>query len=78
MIPNDDLVLNQARRQKSFVGPSAKRIAQMKTSTPGENKVNIIQRAASMGNLDKKEEIVRVRSLVEVDDYDGKYKIKTT
>ena len=76
IMPNDDLVLNQARRQKSFVGPSAKRIAQMKT-TPGENKVNIIQRAASMGNLDKKEEIVRVRSLVEVDDYDGKYKIKT-
>ena len=69
VIPNDDLVLNQARRQKSFVGPSAKRIAQMKN--PGEIKVNI-QRASSMGNLDKKEEIVRVRSLVEVDDYDGK------
>ena len=71
VIPNDDLVLNQARRQKSFVGPSAKKIAQLKI--PGENKVNSIQRAASMGNLDKKEEIVRVRSLVEVDDYDGKY-----
>ena len=70
VIPNDDLVLNQARRQKSFVGPSAKKIAQLKI--PGENKVNSIQRAASMGNLDKKEEIVRVRSLVEVDDYDGK------
>ena len=74
VLPNDDLVLNQARRQKSFVGPSAKRIAQMQQKNPGENnvKVNSIQRASSMGNLDKKEEIVRVRSLVEVDDYDGK------
>merc|ERR1719225_863012 len=72
VLPNDDLVLNQARRQKSFVGPSAKRIAQMQQKNPGENnvKVNSIQRASSMGNLDKKEEIVRVRSLVEVDDYD--------
>ena len=74
VIPNDDLVLNQARRQKSFVGPSAKRIAQMQQKNPGENiKINSIQRASSMGNLDKKEEIVRVRSLVEVDDYDGKF-----
>ena len=71
ILPNDDLVLNQARRQKSFAGPSAKRIAQLKN--PGEKH---LQRASSMGNLgDKKEEIVRVRSLVEVDDYDGKCKI---
>ena len=28
VLPNDDLVLNQARRQKSFAGPSAKKIAQ--------------------------------------------------
>ncbi len=69
VIPNDDLVLNQARRQKSFAaGPSAKRIAQYKNT--GENKVQL-QRASSMGSLEKPEEIVRVRSLVEVDDYDG-------
>ena len=38
-----------------------------------ENKVNL-QRASSMGHLEKPEEkIIRVRSLVEVDDYDGKY-----
>ena len=72
VIPNDDLILNQARRQKSFAGPSAKKIAQLKL--PSENKINL-QRASSMGHLEKKEEIVRVRSLVEVDDYDGKIMI---
>ena len=70
VIPNDDLVLNQARRQKSFAGPSAKRIAHYKN--PGESRAVNLQRASSLGHLDKKEEIVRVRSLVEVDDYDGK------
>ena len=74
ILPNDDLVLNQARRQKSFAasnsGPAAKKINQLKNSA--ENKVNL-QRASSMGHLEKPEEkIVRVRSLVEVDDYDGK------
>ena len=73
VIPNDDLVLNQARRQKSFAGPSAKRIAHYKN--PGESRAVNLQRASSLGHLDKKEEIVRVRSLVEVDDYDGKYNI---
>ena len=72
VIPNDDLILNQARRQKSFAGPSAKKIAQLKNPAIVEtNRVNL-QRASSMSQLDKKEEIVRVRSLVEVDDYDGK------
>ena len=65
VIPNDDLILNQARRQKSFA--MAKKIAQLKTTTNPSN----LQRAASMGSLEKKEEIVRVRSLVEVEDYDG-------
>ena len=40
ILPNDDLVLNQARRQKSFAGPSAKKIAQLKIN-PSENKVNL-------------------------------------
>jgi hypothetical protein len=73
VIPNDDLVLNQARRQKSFAGPSAKKIAQLKY--PGDHqgsKVNL-QRASSMVNLVKNEDIVKVRSLVEVEDYDGNY-----
>ena len=75
ILPNDDLVLNQARRQKSFAvsnsGPAAKKINQLKNSA--ENKVNL-QRASSMGHLEKPEEkIIRVRSLVEVDDYDGNY-----
>ena len=74
IVPNDDLVLNQARRQKNFAapssGPAAKKINQLKNAT--ENKVNL-QRASSMGHLEKPEEkIIRVRSLVEVDDYDGK------
>ena len=71
ILPNDDLVLNQARRQKSFAGPSAKKIAQLKVSNDSV-KVNL-QRTASLGHLEKKEEIIRVRSLVEVDDYDGNY-----
>ena len=68
IVPNDDLVLNQARRQKSFAGPSAKKIAQLKPNSSN------LQRAASLANLEKKneEKIVRVRSLVEVEDYDGK------
>ena len=68
IVPNDDLVLNQARRQKSFAGPSAKKIAQLKPNSSN------LQRAASLANLEKKneEKIIRVRSLVEVEDYDGK------
>ena len=77
IVPNDDLVLNQARRQKSFAapssGPAAKKINQLKNAT--ENKVNL-QRASSMGHLEKPEEkIIRVRSLVEVDDYDGEFSV---
>ena len=64
----------QARRQKSFAGPMAKKIAQLKTSSANTNNNNTtnLTRRASMPNLDKSEEkIVRVRSLVEVEDYDG-------
>ena len=64
----------QARRQKSFAGPMAKKIAQLKTSSANNNNNNTtnLTRRASMPNLDKSEEkIVRVRSLVEVEDYDG-------
>ena len=64
----------QARRQKSFAGPMAKKIAQLKTSSANTNTSNTtnLTRRASMPNLDKSEEkIVRVRSLVEVEDYDG-------
>ena len=69
IVPNDDLVLNQARRQKSFAGPSAKKIAQLKPNSAGPSN---LQRAASLVNLEKNEEkIIRVRSLVEVEDYDG-------
>ena len=66
----------QARRQKSFAGPMAKKIAQLKSpsaniNTNNTNTTNLTRRA-SMPNLDKSEEkIVRVRSLVEVEDYDG-------
>ena len=54
----------------------AKKIAQLKSSsaninTNNNNTTNLTRRA-SMPNLDKSEEkIVRVRSLVEVEDYDG-------
>ena len=53
VIPNDDLVLNQARRQKSFVGPSAKKIAQLKT--PGEN---------NKGNFNSKQSFSKLSTLI--------------
>ena len=72
-MPNDDLVLNNARRQKSFASPAAKKIAQLRNSQSSDSRPSTsLQRAASLGNIDKKSDmVVRVRSLVEVEDYDG-------
>ncbi len=89
-MPNDDLVLNSARRQKNFASPAAKKIAQLRSQnsdntnnsqtgsannkSTGNGSKTGLQRTASLGNLgDKGESVVRVRSLVEVEDYDGKY-----
>lgn len=53
ILPNDDLILNRARRQKSFAGPAAVRIAAIKYP---ERKKDAIVRASSLGNLDQENE----------------------